>query len=66
MIDKKSEAVERLALQRRELETRVEDLRRAVARETGWTPGKTWIVPVVGFACGLALAMAVKARRGRR
>ncbi len=66
MVGKNSEALERLARQRRELESRVDDLRRAVSRETGWTPGKTWIVPVVGFACGLALAMAVKARRGRR
>lgn len=66
MADKQSEALERLQNHRRELEARVDDLRRTVARETGWTPSKTWIVPAIGFACGVALAVAVKVRRGRR
>lgn len=66
MTDKKSEAMERLEQQRRALENKVADLRLAVSRETGWTPGNAWLVPLIGFACGLALAVAVKSRRGSR
>lgn len=64
MAERKSEALERLEEQRRALEAKVSDLRQAVTRETGWTPGNAWLVPLLGFACGLALALAVKPRRG--
>lgn len=64
MADRRSEALERLEEQRRTLEAKVSDLRQAVARETGWKPGNAWLVPMLGFACGLALALTVKSRRG--
>lgn len=64
MVDQRSEALERLEEQRRSLEAKVSDLRQAITRETGWTPGNAWLVPILGFAGGLALAMMVKSRRG--
>lgn len=63
MIEKKSDALERLAEKRRVLENKVADLRQAVSRETGWAPGNNWLIPLIGFACGVALAVAVKSRR---
>ena len=60
-------AIERLAERRRELEARYEDVRRAVAREIGWAPkAKTWALPIVAFASGLAAAAWLVARRRNR
>jgi hypothetical protein len=57
-------ALERLADRRAQAEERLSDLRRAVGRELGvWAPRRAvWALPMVAFACGLALALA--ARRG--
>lgn len=63
MTDRKSEAIERLEEQRRALENTLANVRQAVSRETGWSPGNNWLIPLVGFACGVALAIAVTSRR---
>jgi hypothetical protein len=44
---------------------RFEDLRASLGRELGYAPRGSWWVPVVGFACGLALAGVMRGRRGR-
>lgn len=60
---KTSRALERLDDRRREAERRLDDVREALRREVGWRPEKPWIVPLVGFACGLALAVGVRLKR---
>lgn len=57
-------AQERLASRRRQAEERLADLRRAVDRELGaWAPTRAvWALPLVAFACGLALALAARRR----
>ena len=42
---------------------RFEDLRTSLGRELGYSPQGSWWVPLVGFACGLALAGLVRGRR---
>ena len=62
-----TQASERLAERRRELEARFEDVRRALESEIGWAPkAKAWSLPVVAFASGLAAAAWFVARRRRR
>ena len=58
-------ALDRLAGRRRQAEQRLSDLRRAFDRELGtWAPKQArWAVPLVAFACGLALALASKRRK---
>ena len=57
-------AIERLSSRRRELEVRLEDMRRALDREIGWAPkAKTWVLPALAFASGLAFAAWLVARR---
>ena len=59
-------ALERLESSRRELESRFDELRRAMDRELGWAPkAKTWVLPAVAFASGLAVAAWLVARRKR-
>ncbi len=67
MAKKETEALERLSDRRRQMEERLADLRRAVDRELGaWAPKRAaWAVPLVAFACGLALALAAKGRKKR-
>ena len=61
---KPTRAMERLESRRIELESRVGDLRRAIDREIGWAPkAKTWVLPMVAFASGVALAAWLVARR---
>ncbi|MEM7356038.1 MAG: hypothetical protein AAF657_34795 [Acidobacteriota bacterium] len=61
---KPTPALEQLEGRRRELEARFGDLRLALDRELGWAPkAKTWVLPAVGFASGLAIAAWLVARR---
>jgi len=63
---KTDEALDRLARRRRRAEDRLDELRDTLDREFGWAPtAKAWVVPLVGFATGLALAAGL-ARRKRR
>ncbi len=60
-------ATERLADSRRELEARLDDVRRALRREIGWAPkAKSWALPMMAFASGLAAAAWLVARRRKR
>jgi hypothetical protein len=65
---KETKAMKRLDQSRKEARARLEDLRRAIDREVGWVPRQIWWLPLVGFACGVALAGAVgrKRRQERR
>lgn len=57
----------RLSQQRQNVEQRLADLRRAIESELGWAPkARTWVLPLVAFACGIALAFAVRHRRSGR
>jgi hypothetical protein len=56
--------VSRLEERRLEFEGRLEDLRRALTSELGWTPRGAWVLPVAALAAGLAAALWL--RRGRR
>ncbi len=59
-----TQAIDRLASRRQDLESRLGDLRQALDREIGWAPkGKTWVLPMAAFACGVALAAWLVARR---
>ena len=59
-----SKATARLEVRRRELETRLDNLRRSLDREFGWAPAaKVWGLPLIAFACGLALGL--RRARGR-
>jgi len=62
---KETKATKRLEQSRREAQARFEDLRQAIGREVGWVPRQMWWLPVVGFACGLALSGAVGKRRSK-
>lgn len=63
---KETRATQRLEERRREAQARFEDLRKSLDRELGWVPRRMWWLPVVGFACGMALSGAVGKRRSRR
>ncbi len=63
---KTTPATLRLARRRQDLETCPGDLRLALDREIGWAPtGKTWVLPLAAFACGVAIATWLVARRSR-
>lgn len=66
MSSRETAAHERLTARRREAESRLADLRRAIDRELGaWAPKKAlWVLPLVAFAGGVVLALM--ARRGQR
>lgn len=50
---------------RQEVEDRLADLRTALDRELKWLPrGAGWTAPLVGLACGIAIAMGRKKKRG--
>lgn len=56
--------MDQLASRRQEFEAQFANLRQSVGREVGWTPkGKTWIMPLTAFACGVAIAGWWLARR---
>ncbi len=58
--------MDRLARRRQDLEARFGDLRLALDREIGWAPkGKTWVLPLAAFACGVAIAAWLVASRRR-
>ncbi len=59
MARKRSKALERLENRRQLAEHRLSDLRRSIDRQLGSLAprGAFWVVPMVAFACGLALAM---------
>ena len=60
-----NEAREKLHRKRLTVEERLDELRRAIGRELGWTPKtKMWIVPLMAFACGVALALAKRRGEG--
>jgi hypothetical protein len=54
-----------LTHRRRQAEERLSDLRRSLARELGgYLPTRgSWAVPLVAFACGVALAFAAPRRK---
>jgi len=61
---------EDLGRSRRRFERALADLQDAIESEVGWAPRAfAWVVPLVGFAAGLALGMktraALPARRRR-
>ena len=63
-MEPQSAAMERLASRRQDLEARFADVRQALDREIGWAPqGKTWLVPIAAFACGVAIATWLVSRR---
>ena len=66
MASRETAALERLSARRRDAETKLARLRHAARRELGsWAPrGAVWALPLVAFACGVALALAVGRRRG--
>ena len=46
---------------RRDVETRIDDLRSALDRELKWLPrGRSWTLPLVGVAVGVVLALGRK------
>ncbi len=61
-----NQATELLTRRRQELEARFNDLRQSIDREIGWAPkAKTWALPTMAFATGLAFAAWVAVRRRR-
>ena len=58
-------ALDRLHSRRQEAESRLADLRHSLDRELGaWAPTRAvWILPMVAFACGVALALASRQRQ---
>lgn len=62
-MSKKTQALERLEEHRLLVAERLGDVRRSLEREIGWAPkARIWALPLVAFACGIALA-AFKGRR---
>ncbi len=61
----KKAALEELETRRREAAERLSELRRSLDRELGkLAPRKRLLaVPVVAFACGLAVALALRRKR---
>ena len=57
--------LQRLDESRREMEERLGDLRRTVDRELGTLAPRraAWLVPLVGFAAGIALAALLRKSR---
>ena len=58
----------RLEESRRRFENAWIDLRYSLTAEVGWEPrwSAGWLLPIVGFAAGLALGLARVERLGRR
>lgn len=56
--------MDRLDNRRRQAEQRLGDVRTALDREVGWAPrARVWILPLVAFACGLAVAGTARRRK---
>ncbi|MEE8525365.1 MAG: hypothetical protein V3T72_15620 [Thermoanaerobaculia bacterium] len=59
--------MDRLDNRRRQAEQRLTNVRAALDREVGWAPRtRVWILPLVAFACGLAVAGAGRRRFSSR
>lgn len=58
-------ALERLESRRREAEQRLSDVRLAISSELGALAPRraAWAIPLVGFACGIALALATRRKK---
>ncbi len=67
MANREARARDHLISSRRQVERRLSDLRRSINRELGaWAPrNKVWVIPLVAFACGMAVAMASR-RKAKR
>ncbi len=66
-MERHSEAKQRLEQNRQQVEERLAALQESFDRELGWAPkAKAWVLPMAGFAVGLALAGRMVGRRGRR
>jgi len=67
MSRKRQKAMTQLLNRRRRAEERLSDLRRSLDRELGgYVPTRgSWAVPLVAFACGVALAFAAPRRRSK-
>ncbi len=64
MARKRSRALETLESRRQLAEHRLSDLRRQMERQLGpWTRKGMWTIPLVAFACGMALAISTGRRR---
>lgn len=62
-----SRALLRLEESRRRVERELGQLQNALHSEIGWAPAlKTWGVPLIGFAAGVALALRLPKLRGRK
>lgn len=60
---KKSREQREVEEARRAVRENVGELRAALDRELKWIPrGEGWVLPIVGVACGLALALGRKKR----
>lgn len=63
---KETEARAKLEASRRRLEARFTEARDTLEREVGWAPRTgVWVVPLVAFAGGLALAGLLRHARRR-
>ena len=59
-----ADLLQRVEERRHEVEQRLEVLRRSFEREVSWLPkGRGWLLPLVAFGCGVALAGRRKSRR---
>jgi len=57
-------ALNSLSHHREQVEQRLVELHDALESEFGWAPkAKTWVIPLMAFACGVALAFAVRQRK---
>ncbi len=65
MSRKRQQAMTQLTNRRRQAEERLSDLRRSLDRELGgYLPTRgSWAVPLVAFACGVALAFAAPRKK---
>lgn len=62
-MDARDEALARLEDRRRAAAARAQEVRQSIARETGFLPaGTAWMLPLVAFAAGLAVAGMLRRR----
>ena len=67
MARKRTRALERLESRRQLAEDRLSDLRQVMDRKLGsWTRRGGWAIPLVAFACGMALAVSLGRKKARR
>ncbi|MCP4659263.1 MAG: hypothetical protein GY856_27960 [bacterium] len=57
-------ALNELSQHREQVEERLTALHNALESELGWAPkAKAWVIPLMAFACGVALAFALRERK---